>query len=37
MFEKGGIFSADLHPILWSEERFCRPLKNCPFEVNYLV
>jgi hypothetical protein len=37
MFEKGRFFSADLHPILWSEERFCRPLKNCSSEVDYLV
>jgi hypothetical protein len=33
---KKGDFSADFHPILWSDERFCRPLKNCSFEVNYL-
>jgi hypothetical protein len=33
---KGRIFSADVHPILWFEERFCRPLKKCSFEVNYV-
>jgi hypothetical protein len=32
MFEKGIIFSADLRPILYSEERFCRTLKNCSLE-----
>jgi hypothetical protein len=35
--KKGEIFSADIHPVLWSEKRFCRLLKNCSFEVNYLV
>jgi hypothetical protein len=34
---KGGFFSADLYPILCSEETLCRPLKNCSFEVNFLV
>jgi hypothetical protein len=39
MFKKGKFVSANLHPILCSEERFCRgrPLKNCSLEVNYLV
>jgi hypothetical protein len=32
----GEHFSAGLHPILRSEERFCRPQKNYSFEVNYL-
>jgi hypothetical protein len=32
MFEVWEIFSADLHPILWSKERFCRPLKNYSFQ-----
>jgi hypothetical protein len=39
MFEKREKFFqliSTLH-ILWSEERFCRMLKNCSFEVNYLV
>jgi hypothetical protein len=37
-FKKGeNFFQADLRPILCSEERFCRPLKNCSHEVNYLV
>jgi hypothetical protein len=35
--KKWDIFSADLHTILRSEERLCRPQKNCSFEVNYLV
>jgi hypothetical protein len=35
--KKGELFSADLHPILWSEERFCRLLKKCSFEINYPV
>jgi hypothetical protein len=35
--KKVEFFSADLRPILCSEEMFCRPLKNCSFEVNYLV
>jgi hypothetical protein len=35
--KKGENYSADLHPILWSEERFCRSLKNSSFEMNYLV
>jgi hypothetical protein len=37
MFEKRRFFPADLHPILRSEDRFCRPLKKCSFEVNYLA
>jgi hypothetical protein len=37
MFEtRDYFFSADLHPILGSEKRFCRPLKKHSFEVNYL-
>jgi hypothetical protein len=35
--KKGIFFSADLHPILRTEEILCRSLKNCSFEVNYLV
>jgi hypothetical protein len=31
-FEKGESFSAEV-----KIGRFCRPLKNCPFEVNNLV
>jgi hypothetical protein len=34
--ERGSIFWADLHPIFWSEERFCRSPKNCSIEVNYV-
>jgi hypothetical protein len=29
------VFSADLHPVLWSEVRFCRPPKNCSFVLVY--
>jgi hypothetical protein len=35
--KKGWFFSAALRPILWSEERFRRTLKNFSVEVNYLV
>jgi hypothetical protein len=35
--KKGEYFSADLHTILWSEARFCRPLKICSFEVNLVL
>jgi hypothetical protein len=35
--KRANVLSAGLHPILWSEERFCRPQKNCSFEANYLV
>jgi mRNA-degrading endonuclease toxin of MazEF toxin-antitoxin module len=28
----GDIFTADLNPILLSEERFCRPLKIVPLK-----
>jgi hypothetical protein len=35
--KRGDFFPADLHPILRSEDRFCRPLKKGSFEVNYLA
>jgi hypothetical protein len=35
--KRRSFFPADLHPTLWSGERFFRPLKNCSLEVDYLV
>jgi hypothetical protein len=35
--KKGDNFSEDLHPILLSEVRYCRILKNGSLEVNYPV
>jgi hypothetical protein len=37
MITKGRMFQLISTLFLWSGERFCRPLKNSSFEVNYLV
>jgi hypothetical protein len=36
-FKNGESFSAYFHPILRTVARFCKPLKNCSYEVNYLA
>jgi hypothetical protein len=35
--KKAKFVSADFPPILWTKERFCRPLKNRSVQVNYIV